>query len=220
MSLFPTPPLLSRAEAVELLKPYLGQDLRRISDQLGVTQAHEAVSHYGWAGHTVEWLLGSAPNNQQAADFGTWELKVTSVEKVDGHENQTWLPKGQITLTSIQPAELVKTSFEDSHLFEKTKHLLIACRTYTDPSETSSNLVMLCEYDLEGELFTEVKQEYEELQWVLREHGLMGMKDIHMRRLGLKAGMGTRGGARLIARKTWVEEMMKIGLRHEQSEGV
>ena len=38
-------------------------------DQLGVTRSGEVVKNHGWAGHTVEWLLGSSPNNQQAATF-------------------------------------------------------------------------------------------------------------------------------------------------------
>ena len=220
MDLFPIPSLLSRPEAVQILRPFLGQDLRKIADQLGVTQSLEEVKHQGWAGHTVEWLLGSSPNNHQAADFGEWELKVTSVERKDTHNNTQWQPKGQMTLTSVQPAELIKTAFEDSHLFNKIRHLLIACRVQSSAADTRSELVMLCEYDLKDETLIEIKQEYEELQWALREYGLMGAQEVKLQRLGLQAGSGTRGGGRWVARKTWVAEMITIGLRHEQTEGV
>ena len=220
MDLFPTPSILSRSEAIQILKPFLGQNLREISDQLGVTKFGEVAKNHGWAGHTVEWLLGSSPNNQQAADFGEWELKVTSVEQNHQGQDMHWRPRGHMILTSVQPAELVKTSFEDSHLFQKCQQLLIACRLHSSSTDTRSELVALCEYDLKGAHFSEIKQEYEELQWALREHGLMGAQEVRLQRLGLQAGGASRGGGRWLARKAWVEEMIRIGLRQEQKEGV
>ncbi|MAD60666.1 MAG: hypothetical protein CMH49_04005 [Myxococcales bacterium] len=217
LDLFPKPKQLLRSEAVELLKTYLHKDLRQISDQLGLTQKDQAISNYGWAGHTVEWLLGSSPNNHQAADFGEWELKVTNLErlKVQTKSSFSWRVRNHIALTGVQAADLIKTPFEQSHLYEKTNQLLIVGREYLDSEELSSPLVTLCEYDLKEATFDKIKQEYESIQWALREFGLMGLKASQGEYLGLQQGSGTRGSARFIARKTWVEEMFANGLRHE-----
>ena len=217
LDLFPKPKQLLRSEAVELLKTYLNHDLRPIANQLGVTQKNQGVLNYGWAGHTVEWLLGSAPNNQQAADFGDWELKVTNLERCDPKLTSTfsWRVRNHITLTSVQAKDLLKTPFEQSHLYGKSKKLLIVGREHLDSEDRSSPLVVLCEYDLQEPILSKIKQEYENIQWALREFGLMGLKDTQGEYLGLQQGSGTRGNSRFIARKAWVEDMFSNGLRHE-----
>ncbi len=227
LDLFPPPPPLSRIEAVELLRPYLGSDLRMIADQLKITEVGQAVKNSGWAGHTVEWLLGSSPNNLQGADFGTWELKVTTVSsrvKNDkaqhivrdelSSDHALWRARAPLTITQFQPQDILDTPFADSHLLDKTRRLLLACRLYSDPAESSSEMVILVEYDLIDRALEEVESEYEALRWALRERGFAGTSHIQAKRLGIQASASTRGGGRLIAKKAWVEEMIDIGLRH------
>ena len=179
LELFAPAPLLSREEAVELLRPYLGSDLRIIADRLKVTSEGSKTKNSGWAGHTAEWLLGSAPNNEQAADFGSWELKVTTVSSVEEvispqphHNRLNWRARTHITLTSFQPNEILETPFAKSHLFEKTHRLLLICREYISLEEFSSPLVMIVEYDLYEQALDELEREYESLRWALREFGI------------------------------------------------
>ena len=43
LDLFGPPPTLKREEAVELLRPYIGSDLRLIADRLKVTKGGELI---------------------------------------------------------------------------------------------------------------------------------------------------------------------------------
>ena len=216
LDLFGPPPTLKRVEAVELLRPYISSDLRLIADRLRVTERGELIKNSGWAGHTVEWLLGSAPNSDQAADFGDWELKVTSVSRRSDDERQSWQARTHVTLTSFQPNDLIETPFLESHLYEKTRQLMLVCREYVSADEHSSPLVMIIEYDLSTHAIKELEGEYESLRWAMREFGVEGLSHVQTLRLGAVAGRGTRGGGRFIARRRWVDEMINIGLRHTQ----
>lgn len=216
LELFAPAPTLNRFEAVELLRPYIDSDLRLISDRLKVSTAGETIKNSGWAGHTVEWLLGSAPNNEQAADFGDWELKVTTVSSRAQAERRSWRARTHVTLTSFQLNELIETPFGASHLYEKTRHLLLVCREHINSDERSSPLVMLVEYDLVGQALEELKREYEALRWAVREYGVEGLSHVQTERLGAQGNKSTRGGGRFIARRRWVSEMIEIGLRHTQ----
>lgn len=203
LDLFGAPPPLKRTEALTLLAPYLGRDLRELADALGVTSPEIPPRSSGWAGHTVEWLLGQSPNNHQSADFGEWELKVTTVEP---HPRQKrWRPRGVIALTHFQPSDLLDVPFEESHLYAKIKHLLIACHEPSDSVGYGARLVKLCPYDLRGEVRAEVEREYQALQWALRSHGLMGLREVTTQRLGVQA---EQRGWRFLARRRWVDEMI------------
>ena len=147
---------------------------------------------------------------------------MTSLERLKNADQSSfpWRVRNHIALTGVQAADLIKTPFEHTHLYEKCRHLLIAGREYIDLEDQSSPLMVLCEYDLSDHAFAQVKQEYENIQWALREFGLMGLKDTQGEYLGLQQGSSTRGHARFIARKSWVREMFMNGLRHELKETV
>lgn len=203
LDLFAPPPAPTRDEALALLAPYLGQDLRALSDALGVTRPQDPPQGSGWAGHTVEWLLGQSPNNHQAPDFGAWELKVTTVEPHP--KRRAWRPRGVIALTQFQPSELLDTPFLQSHLYAKTRHVLIACHEAPNDEGRGARLVKLCPYDLEGETHSRVEAEYQALQWSMRTHGLMGLKDVSTALVGAQSD---QRGWRFVARRRWVEEMI------------
>lgn len=205
LSLFGDVSPITREEAIELLTPFIGLDLRSIADRYGVTQPGETPTHTGWAGHTVEWMLGRAPNNLQEPDFGSWELKVIAVD----HHPQGYLsPRAPMSLTQVQLRDLRDLPFHKSHLFLKVQHLLIPCRRYEGREELSSRLVKLCTYDLSGDIIERLQAEYEGIQWSIRESGMMGIKDVHTSLLGLQPSEGGKGW-RFFARKSWVEEMIK-----------
>lgn len=203
LSLFDEPPPLTRDAAIELLTPYLGHNLRSISDELGVTKNDRPVHHTGWAGHTIEWMLGSAPNNVRAPDFGDWELKVTTVEP---SAKGGWRPRGAMSITQLKTSELRECSFEASHLLAKTKHMLIPCRSYSSIEEWESTLVQLCTYDLPRSTEVRLQSEYEALRWTLNEHGVTALSEVVTDLLSIQACEGGRSW-RFIARRQWVEEM-------------
>lgn len=51
-------PAITREQAMALLKPYLGADLRPLADQYGVTVWKNGRKNKGWAGMVIEQLLG------------------------------------------------------------------------------------------------------------------------------------------------------------------
>ncbi len=72
---------LSRDEDLEKLKNLVGQDLRRLALQYGITVFKEnAGFNKEWTGLVVERYLVLAPNSLQNPDFGDWELKVVPLK--------------------------------------------------------------------------------------------------------------------------------------------
>ena len=203
LDLFNNPARLTREEAMALLAPYLGQDLREQANLLGVTQQEIPPKNSGWVGHTVEWLLGQPPNNNQAPDFGSWELKTLTVRPRPN--TQIWSPSGALVLTQFHPRQLADLNFEESHLYAKVQKLLLACHEPCDSSGHGARMVRLCAYDLEGEMLHAVSTEYQALQWAVRTHGVMGLQDLSTRLLGAQVD-GVHW--RFIARQRWVEEMI------------
>ena len=205
LELFAPTPLLSRADAIELLTPLVGQDLRHFADALGLTAPDAPPKNSGWAGHTVEWLLGQPPNTHQAPDFGTWELKVTTVEASE----RTWTARGPIALTQFHADELLNVSFEESHLYAKTQRLLIVCHTALDTRGYDAQLLGARMYDLTGERLEEVRHEYRDLSWAVSTYGVTGLREANTRSLGVQITHADgRATLRFIARKRWVDEML------------
>lgn len=205
LELFAPPPTLSRADAIELLAPLLGQDLRLFADALGLTTPGAPIKNSGWAGHTIEWLLGQPPNAHQAPDFGTWELKVTTVEERD----HAWSARGPIALTQFNADELLNIPFEESHLYAKTQRLLVVCHTPLDANGYQASLLGARVYDLAGERLEEVRHEYRDLAWAVATYGVTGLREASTRSLGVQiAHSDGRTTLRFIARKRWVDEML------------
>ena len=50
------PAAISRDQAIAILKPYLGKDLRPIADEYGVTVWKNGRKNKGWAGMVMEQL--------------------------------------------------------------------------------------------------------------------------------------------------------------------
>jgi len=205
LDLFAPPPQLTRVEAVSALRPHIGADLRPLSDQLKITINGVRPHHKGWAGLTVERLLGLPPNNEQAADFGDWELKVIPLRM---SAQDTLELKSTLTLTMFQPRTLIDCPFEESHLWDKIRHLLVVCRIYEDAEEGRSLIYALCPFDLEGSLKEEVKREYDTLRWLMRDRGILGLKQFKGALLRVQPrGEGT--GWTFLAQRLFVGQMLR-----------
>jgi hypothetical protein len=187
LSLFDAPPPLTREQAIEALRPRLGQDLRALADQYGLTTPGEVPLNKGWAGLTVERLLGLPPNNDQGADFGEWELKVAPLKRAArGAQAGAWRVKGPLALTQCPLSHISEATFERSHLWVKCRRMLIAFRLYEGSEEERSPLFGLAPLDLTGSLREELEREYEAMRWALRAHGVMGLRDAQGRLLSLQ----------------------------------
>lgn len=213
LSLFAPPPTLKREEAIERLRGMLGHDLRLLSDQYGLTSPGLTPVNKGWAGLTVERLLGLTQNNDQGPDFGDWELKVIPLKQLKRGHALSWGLKGSLALTMCQLKQLQAQPFEESLLWTKIQRLLIVVRLYHGPEERSSELFGLAPFDITGEVRAELAREYEEMRWCLRNQGLMALKEYQGRLLALQ-DLGERAGWSFYAKRPFLSTALAAIITH------
>jgi DNA mismatch repair protein MutH len=205
LNLIAPPPELTRPEAIERLEKIVGDDLRPMAEQHGITVWKEGRLNKGWAGQVVEAYLGRSPNSDKAADFGEWELKVVSlVANAQGELR----PKESMAIAMFTEAELEEQAFEESHLLEKLGKLIVVARLYSGPDESSSIVLGWALFDLEHPtIYNQVVEDYEEARWVVRNEGVHalggGIGRLVQTRVKGGAGAG-RGGHCFYARSQFV----------------
>ena len=160
----------------------------------------------------IEALLGKKADNQQAPDFGDWELKVLPLE-IKPHPNRPQEAminlKSRLAITMFQVKELYENTFIQSHLFQKTKHMLLALRLYYDKEELYSPLYALAYYDLLSPLQEQIEEEYNQLVWLVRQRGVMGLKDFKGQYLAIQNSTKDTHLWTFYAQKKWVSYMIQ-----------
>jgi len=161
---------ITRFEATKKLQKLIGQDLRRIADELGVTVFKNGKLNKGWAGLTLERALGIGNNAIQASNGAFWELKlVPLVKRKDG----TWKVKETMAITMINPEDVMNTPFKESHLFNKMRKMIICGRERVDDEESTSHLLYVNSFDLLSTNFwKQIKEDYEVVQKAISKGGL------------------------------------------------
>ena len=192
------------------LDALIGQDLRPLAEHYGITVWRDGKRNKGWAGQTVERYLGNRPNSSQAADFGDWELKVVPLMLTATGGLRL---KETMAVTMFTAAEIETREFEESHLLEKLQRLVVVGRTYEGPDESRSFVLAASAFDLEGSgLYAQVRDDYEEIRWMVREHGIYALSG----HIGTcvqprPKGSGNRtGGVGFYARKAFVAQMLQL----------
>lgn len=165
---------ITRFEATQKLQKLIGQDLRQLADQDGVTVFKNGKLNKGWAGLALEKALGIGNNTVQASNGDFWELKlVPLIKRKDG----SWKVKETMAITMINPEDVLATTFEKSHLFNKMRKMIICGREFVNKQEASSNLLYVNSFDLFSTNFwPQIKKDYELVQKVLREQGFDALK--------------------------------------------
>lgn len=210
LDLIPGPAPLGRAEALERLRALEGHDLRPLADTYGITVWSDGRRNKGWAGQVVERHLGRSPNSDHGADFGSWELKV--VPLVCGADGVPRL-KETMAITMFTAADLESREFEDSHLLTKLRRLIVVARTYEGPDEARSLLCGAAAFDLDDpQLVAQVREDYEEIRWVVRESGAYALHGGIGRLVQPRPkGAGNwSGGMGFYARKALVAHMLGL----------
>ncbi|HEY6233258.1 MAG TPA: MvaI/BcnI family restriction endonuclease [Pyrinomonadaceae bacterium] len=161
---------ISRAEGLRRIRLLSGKDLRPLAEQYGVTVWKNGHKNKGWAGQVIEQYLGLPQNSLQSPDFGTWELKVVPlIRATDG----TVRVKESMAITMIEPAEVVANSFEDSHLYDKLRSLVVVARIFENVADTTSILHSAAEFDLDDPAIRkQVADDYEAVREIIRFKGL------------------------------------------------
>jgi DNA mismatch repair protein MutH len=161
---------LPRHEAVLRIRLLSGKDLRAMAAGYGITVWKDGKKNKGWAGQVIEHYLGLPQNSRQAPDFGSWELKVVPLSRaVDG----TLRVKESMAITMIEPAEVIASKFEDSHLYDKLRSLVVVARVFENVADTSSILHSAAEFDLDDPAIRrQVEDDYEAIRQIIRLRGL------------------------------------------------
>lgn len=172
---------MERKEAIRRISELKGRDLRRLADRLGITVWKNVGTHShpdfklnkGWCGHTIERYLELPINSSRSPNFGSWELKVVPVKRLrDG----TIAVKETMAITMIDPYEVSRKEFTESHLFSKLRKIVLVAREFVDKTEASSVLFSVGGFDLgDQETFRQVKADYDLVRRVIRESGYQAL---------------------------------------------
>ncbi len=186
---------MERKEALEKGKLLIGKDLRKLADKLGITVFKDGKKNKGWAGHVIERYLGLPLNSAQSPNFGSWELKLMSLKYLKSGELTV---KETMAITMIDAYNVLNTPFEESHLLQKLKKMLIFARVWEGKDEPRSILYGIYEFNLaEEELYRQIKEDYELVRKTIRERGfnaLTGRMGVYIqpRTKGVGHGSTTR----------------------------
>ena len=164
---------MERQEAIERISEIVGTDLRNLAATYKVTVFKTGKKNKGWAGHVIERYLGLPINSSQSPNFGSWELKVISLKHLRSGELTI---KETMAITMIDPYNIQRTEFEDSHLLKKLKKVVIAARVWENQEETSSLLYAVKSFDLDNpEIYDQVKEDYDLVRNTIIERGFSAL---------------------------------------------
>lgn len=149
---------MERALAVARLRDLVGQNLHDLAAKYQVqVQGPNGKVNKGWAGHVFERHLGIPINSAQSPNFGSWELKSIPLKRT---------PRGlafkeTMAITMIDPYQVERTPFEESHLLAKLKKAVVVARVVGKSFDEPSFVHSVNTLDLDGELFEAVRDDYE-----------------------------------------------------------
>lgn len=200
---------MERQEAIERITEIIGKDLRKLADKYNVTVIKIGKKNKGWAGHVIEHHLGLPINSAQSPNFGSWELKTISLKYL---QNTKLVVKETMAITMIDPYNVERTSFENSHLLSKLKKMVIAARIWENQEETSSLLYAVKTFDLDNPyIYAQVKNDYDLVRRTIIEQGFSALTGkmgifIQPRTKGTGHGSTTRA---FYARTSFLEKIFK-----------
>jgi len=201
--------ILTRQQAVTELRKIIGQDLRAMANQYGVTVFKGKKFNKGWAGHTLECYLGLGLSSKQAPNGEFWELKLVPLYK----RGDSYVPKETMVITMINAEDVAEKHFEESHLFSKLKSLIICGRLFEGRSESHSTLISVGTFDLvDPKVREQVQKDYElTRQTIINKgfHALTGKMGvlIQPRTKGMGHGSTTRA---FYARISFVKTILNL----------
>lgn len=150
---------MERFDAINNIKKIVGKDLRELANKYNVTVFKDDKKNKGWAGHVIERYLGLPINSAQSPNFGSWELKTICLKYL---RDRTLTVKETMAITMIDPYNVERTEFENSHLLAKMQKIVIAARIWENQLEKKSILYATTTFDLGNtETYNQVKADYD-----------------------------------------------------------
>src|SRR5947199_10030423 len=159
MPFFITTQTLDRGEGVRRINLLAGRDLRLMADQYRIPVWKSGRENKGWAGLVIEHYLGLPQNSRQEPDFPGWELKVVPLRR---DLTGALRVKESMAVTMLEPAEVLANKFEDSHLYDKLRSMVVVSRVWESKEELRSMLHAAAEFDLDNpDIRKQVVSDYE-----------------------------------------------------------
>lgn len=190
--------IVTRATAIKNLKKYIGQDLRKLAKDLGITTYETGKQNKGWKGLVLERLAGLQTNVSKAPNGLSYELKSVAFHYV---KNEL-VPKETMAITMINPEELKAHSFFESHCWAKLKAIVFCAVKWNGKNSESAELIKVASLDFaeDDELIKEIKADYDFIRKKLIKHGFESLtgkdgKWIQARTKGI-GGINPRTGKR------------------------
>lgn len=190
--------IVTRATAIKNLKKYIGQDLRKLAKDLGITTYETGKQNKGWKGLVLERLAGLQTNVSKAPNGLSYELKSVAFHYV---KNEL-VPKETMAITMINPEELKAHSFFESHCWAKLKAIVFCAVKWNGKNSESAELIKVASLDFaeDDELIKEIKADYDFIREKLIKHGFESLtgkdgKWIQARTKGI-GGINPRTGKR------------------------
>ena len=164
---------MERQEALERISILVGKDLRKLAESYDVTVFKGGKKNKGWAGHVIERYLGLPINSSQSPNFGSWELKTISLKHLRSGELSI---KETMAITMIDPYNIQRTTFENSHLLAKLEKAVIVARVWENQEETSSVLYGVKLFDLNNpNIYNQVEKDYNLVRKTIIEQGFSAL---------------------------------------------
>jgi len=202
--------IITRATAIKNLKKYIGQDLRKLALKYGITTYETGKQNKGWKGLILERLAGLQTNISKAPNGLSYELKSVSFYNV----KNKLVPKETMAITMINPEELKKHSFFESHCWAKLKSIVFCAVMWHGKNSESGELLKVTSLDFSetDNLIQEIKADYDFIRNKLITKGFKSLtgadgKWIQARTKGLGHGSTSRA---FYARKELVKKIFEI----------
>jgi len=204
---------MERADAIKRITQLVGKDLRPMADELEITVWKGDKKNKGWVGHVIERYLGLPINSSQSPNFGSWELKVIPLKR---NAKGQLVVKETMAITMIDPYNVARTPFEESHLLAKMRKAVIVARVFESQVEASSLLHSVTDFDLgDSEIYEQVKADYELVRDAITTKGfssLTGSMGVLVQPRTKGPGHGSTSRA-FYARTKFVAEIIKDAIK-------
>ncbi len=210
--------IVTRTNAINNLKKYVGKDLRKLAVQYGITTYETGKQNKGWKGLVLERLAGLENNVSKAPNGLSYELKSVSFNK----SKNELVPKETMAITMINPEELKKHTFFESHCWSKLKSIVFCAVMWHGQNSENAELLKVASLDFaeDDELISEIKADYDFIRAKLIKEGFDSLtgkdgKWIQARTKGT-GGINPRTGERrpitraFYARKNLVREIFEM----------
>jgi len=151
--------IVTRAIAIKNLKKYIGQDLRKLALEYGITTYETGKQNKGWKGLVLERLAGLETNVSKAPNGLTYELKSVAFRTVKGE----LVPKETMAITMINPEELKVHTFFESHCWAKLKTIVFCAVEWNGTNSEEAKLLKVTSLDFaeDDELIKEIEADYD-----------------------------------------------------------